>query len=86
MTKKELVKGIMEAKGVKKVEAEKMISTIDEVIELAAKTEGKTKVGSYFTVEVVDVEAKSGVAMGKEWHKPAHKELRVKQVKSTKEM
>ena len=86
MTKRELVKEIMEAKGVKKVEAEKMISTIDEIVELAAKTEGKTKIGSYFTVQVVEVEAKSGVAMGKEWHKPAHKELRIKQVKSTKGM
>lgn len=86
MTKGELVKGLAELKGVKKKEAESMISLVDEIIELAAKGEGKTKVGKFVTVEVVDVEAKSGVAMGKEWHKPAHKELKIKQVKSTKEM
>ena len=86
MKKNELVKGIMELKGVKKVEAEKILATIDEVIELAAMDETKTKIGKYFTVQVEDVEAKSGVAMGKEWHKPAHKELKIKQVKSTKEL
>lgn len=86
MKKNELVKGIMELKGVKKVEAEEILATIDEVIELAAMDEGKTKIGKYLNVEIVDVEAKSGVAMGKEWHKPAHKELRIKQVKSTKEL
>lgn len=86
MTKSELVKGLSEKLGVSKKEIEGGLAFLDDAIKFAASIEGKTKLGKFITVEVVDVEAKSGVAMGKEWHKEAHKELKIKQVKSTREI
>lgn len=86
MTKVELVKGLSEKLECTKKEVEEKITFIDKVMEFVKETGEKVKLGKYITAEVVKVEEKSGIAMGKEWHKEAHNELKIKQVKSTKEI
>ncbi|MEG1309412.1 MAG: HU family DNA-binding protein [Bacilli bacterium] len=93
MTKGELIKGLAELKGVKKKEAEEMISLVDEVIELATKCEGKTKVGSYFTVQMVSKKEKkgemtrineAGQKVKEPFTTPAHDEIIIKRTQAAK--
>lgn len=78
MTKGELIKGLAELKGVKKKEAEEMISLVDEIIELAIQGKGKCKIGSYFTVEKASVPRKEGECNHKPYVTEAHDEIVIK--------
>lgn len=78
MKKNELITKVSEKLETTKAEVERILGTIDTIIEVIAEEGTKTKVGTYFTVEAVDVAEKSGVCAGKEFVKEAHRELAIK--------
>ena len=87
MKKVELVKALKENGVIETLtQGEELFETIDKVIEIATATEGKTKIGQYFTVEKVEVPKKEGVCNGKPYVKEAHSEVQIKRTAVCKDM
>ena len=78
MKKSELITRVAEKLEVTKTEVERILNIVDTIVEVIAEEGSKTKVGTYFTVEKVHVEEKSGVCAGKEFTKEAHDEILIK--------
>lgn len=79
MIKKELLKKLVEEGVVETLVAgEQLLKDIDRVVEVSTSVEGKTKIGTYFTVEKVDVPEKSGLCNGKPYIKESHSEIQIK--------
>lgn len=90
MKKEQLILTIKEALGLEtKKEAEgfvKEINTMFESLANALEVGQKVKVGDYLVVEKAHVEAKSGVAMGKEYTTEARDVLKAKLTKLGKNL
>lgn len=90
MKKEQLILTIKEALGLEtKKEAEgfvKEINVMFEALANALEVGQKVKVGDYLVVEKAHVEAKSGVAMGKEYTTEARDVLKAKLTKAGKEL
>ena len=87
MKKNDYLKALKETGVVATLEEGKeLLEKIDKAIEIAVSEEGKTKVGTYFTVEKVHVEAKSGVCNGVDYTKNAHDEIQVKRTSICKDI
>lgn len=86
MNKAELIAKIAETTGTSKKEAEGTINLVVDTIIAGAKTDGECVIPSLGKLAVVDVAARSGVAMGKAWSKPAGKALKLKLSKAGKEL
>ena len=84
MTKGELIKSISEEMKITKKEAEQKIKEMEQIIEIAVKGEGKTKVCAYFTAEKVHKEEKKGVCNGKEFTVKPHDEIVIKRTQAAK--
>lgn len=85
MVKKELLKRLVEEGVVETLVAgEQLLKDIDRVVEVSTSVEGKTKIGTYFTVEKVDVPEKSGEVNGKPYTKEAHSEIVIKRTTTCK--
>lgn len=79
MIKKELLKKLVEEGVVETLVAgEQLLKDIDRVVEVSTSVEGKTKIGTYFTVEKVDVPEKSGLCNKIPYTKEAHSEIVIK--------
>lgn len=90
MKKEQLILTIKEALGLEtKKEAEgfvKEINVMFEALANALEVGQKVKVGDYLVVEKAHVEAKSGVAMGKEYTTEARDVLKAKLTKLGKNL
>ena len=95
MKKNEVLKKLVEGEVVATLtEGEKLLKSIDKVIEIACSEEGKTKIGTYFTVENIAVPEKKGeitrvvdgVKTKTPYTKKAHNEIVIKRTSICKEI
>ena len=87
-TQKEFIEAVSEKMSVKKSEAEKMVNVFLEVVEQAILEDGKIKVGSHFSLEVVNRAERKGrnPQTGEELVIPAKRDVKAKIYKSLKDL
>lgn len=88
MNKQELITKISEEKGITKVAAGEVLTLIDEVIEIAAKSGSKVKIGEYIVVEPVIQQAceRKNPKTGETIQCEAKNVLKIKATKAGKEL
>ncbi len=84
MTKAELIAAVAAKAEVSKKDAEAVIKAFQDTVIDAAKKDDKITLLGFGTFSSKAVAAKDGVAMGKEYHIDAHKELKFKAAKDAK--
>jgi DNA-binding protein HU-beta len=86
MNKAELIEKVAAETEVSKAEAGRTVETVIGAILEGVKADGEALVPGLGKLKVVDVEARSGTAMGKKWSKPAHKKVKLVLNKDGKEL
>jgi nucleoid DNA-binding protein len=86
VNKEKLIKSLSEAGDYTKTQARVFIDTLTDVAENELRQRGVFAIHDLVEIKAVDKPARSGVAMGKAWSKPAHRALKAKIIGRAKRM
>jgi DNA-binding protein HU-beta len=86
MNKVQLIEAVAEKTETSKAEAGRLVEVVVGSILDGVVNDGEAIVPGLGKLKVQDVPARSGVAMGKEWSKPAHKKVKLVLNKEGKEL
>lgn len=76
MNKKELIDALAANLGTSKTEAASTLAIVTDTI-IAGTLAGECVIPGLGKLKLTNVKESSGVAMGKEWTKPAHKKIKL---------
>lgn len=86
MKKKDLIAALARVNGKTLEENRVIVNTFQLVAHQELRERGVFAIADLIEIRAVDVPARSGTAMGHDWHRPAHRGLRAKIIGGAKRL